>query len=126
MELKRKSTKVGYVLSAVILWFLSFFLTATYGKNEAFLIYSILGVINSALVASLSRFRIVFVFMFINLFCLVVPVQECFSILVHSVSKLNRPYLFKYIVALLMIGIPIIVFLFTTLKLGKNNYKLNW
>jgi hypothetical protein len=124
--MENRTIKLGYVLSAVILWFLSFFLTAAYGENEVFLIYSILGVINSVLVASLSRFRIVFVFMFVNLFCLVVPIQECFSIVVHSMSKVNRPYLFKYMVALLMMGIPIAIFLFTTVKLGKNNYKLNW
>jgi len=110
--------KIFYLLSAILLWLLSFLINIQYHSESIYVFYSFFGILLTILIFySIGKVRNFLII--VNSFCIISPIRELFHVLYLSTNQINRPFIGKYTILLIVVCSLLILYLYSANKLSK-------
>jgi hypothetical protein len=115
--------KIVYIISALTLWFLSFFINAYYGEDvDYYVLYFILALATTILAVSI-RNKACLLFLLLNLLCLVVPAEEGYKTLINVFDSSSQRFLGKSIFAIVMFVSIGGLFIYASVKIFRERLR---
>jgi len=111
--------KVLYILSAILLWVLSFFIVIQYQSETRYVFITCFGILLSVLLCY-SKGILRTILIVVNSLCIIIPIKELLHVLSLSFNKINRPFIWKYIILTVIVCSLVGLYFYSVRKLVKG------